>query len=111
MKYSSGPWHIGEHQRIISSGWSIRVPSDGSAIAYVLGEKNPELQANARLIAGAPAVLEAAQKLYDLRNLILSNAGAAGYRCATNGEWVCDPWTQAFKDLGEAITKSVGESK
>lgn len=51
-----GPWAVGPHQRIISSGWSIRI-ADGSAIAYVLGEKNPELQANARLISKVPEML------------------------------------------------------
>ena len=56
--HTPAPWTVGPHQRIISSGWSIRI-SDGSAIAYVLGEKNPELQANARLIAAAPDILKA----------------------------------------------------
>jgi len=62
-KHTPGPWSIGEHQKIISTGWSIRIPSDGSAIAYVLGERNPELQANARLIAAAPDLLAALQEL------------------------------------------------
>lgn len=59
MKHTPGPWTVGAHQKIISRGWSIRIPEDGSAIAYVLGEKNPELHANARLIAAAPELLEA----------------------------------------------------
>ena len=62
-KHTPGPWSIGEHQKIISTGWSIRIPSDGSAIAYVLGERNPELQANARLIAAAPDLLAALKEL------------------------------------------------
>ena len=56
--HTKGPWNIGPHQKIISSGWSIRI-NDDSAIAYVLGEKNPELQANARLIAAAPEMFAA----------------------------------------------------
>lgn len=62
--HTPGLWSIGPHQRIISRGWGIRI-SDDSAIAYVLGEKNPELQANARLIAAAPDILEALQRLID----------------------------------------------
>lgn len=58
------PWTVGPHQRIISGGWSIRI-ADGSAIAYVLGERNPELQANARLIAAAPDLLEALKRIVD----------------------------------------------
>lgn len=58
QQHTPGRWEIGPHQRIISGGWSIRI-SDGSAIAYVLGEKNPELRANARLIRVAPELLEA----------------------------------------------------
>jgi hypothetical protein len=58
--HTPGPWTVGPHQRIISSGWSIRI-NDDSAIAYALGEKNPELQANARLIAAAPDLLQVLQ--------------------------------------------------
>ena len=50
---------FGPHQRIISGGWSIRIKDD-SAIAYVLGEKNPELRANARLVAKAPELFDLA---------------------------------------------------
>lgn len=63
-QHTPGRWEIGPHQRIISGGWSIRI-ADGSAIAYVLGEKNPELQANARLIAAAPELLEALKQIVD----------------------------------------------
>lgn len=59
--HTPGPWTVGPHQRIISSGWSIRI-ADGSAIAYVLGEKNPELQQNARLIRASPNILKALKK-------------------------------------------------
>jgi hypothetical protein len=62
-QHTPGPWNIGPHQRIISCGWSIRIPYDDSAIAYVLGEKNPEMQSNARLIAAAPDLLKALQRL------------------------------------------------
>lgn len=51
-----GPWTVGPHQRIISSGWSIRI-ADGSAIAYVLGEKNQELQQNAKILAASQEML------------------------------------------------------
>lgn len=60
--HTPAPWTVGPHQRIISSGWSIRI-QDGSAIAYVLGDKNPELQQNARLIAAAPLMLRALQRI------------------------------------------------
>lgn len=56
--HTPGPWTVGKHQRIISQGWSIRI-ADDSAIAYVLGDKNPELAANACLIAATPDLLEA----------------------------------------------------
>jgi len=65
--HTPGKWTIGAHQKIISTGWSIRI-SDESAIAYVLGERNPELQANARLIAAAPDLLEALKRLIDAPN-------------------------------------------
>jgi hypothetical protein len=60
---TAGPWTVGPHQQIISQGWSIRI-SDGSAIAYVLGNKNPELQANAHLISAAPAMLQALERIH-----------------------------------------------
>ena len=56
-QHTPGPWRIGPHQQILSQGWSIRI-GDDSAIAYVLGKENPELRANARLIAAAPSLYE-----------------------------------------------------
>ena len=51
-------------------------------------------------------LLEAAEKLYEFRNLILTRAGVAGYRQTETGEWVCDPASQAFNDLGIKIKKA-----
>lgn len=51
-------------------------------------------------------LVEAASKLYEMRNGILTGIGAARHRCVRNADgewttvWVCDPHTQAFKDLG-----------
>lgn len=66
MRHTPGPWHVGPHQKILTCGWSIRIAEDDSAIAYVLGEKNPELRQNASLIAAAPELLESLQGLCDL---------------------------------------------
>ena len=51
-------------------------------------------------------LLVAAEKLYAFRHLILSRAGAAGYRQTEDGLWVCDPASQAFNDLGIKIKKA-----
>ena len=53
-------------------------------------------------------LIKAASKLYEFRNLVLSISGAAGHRCTDTDEWVCDPWTQAFKDLKVALDKIKG---
>ncbi len=55
---TKGPWVVGHQQRIISRGWPILDPEDGTVLAYVLGTSHPELQANARLIAAAPELWE-----------------------------------------------------
>lgn len=55
------------------------------------------------------SLIEAASKLYEMRNVILTGIGAARHRCVRNADgewttvWVCDPYTQAFKDLGKAL--------
>lgn len=51
----------------------------------------------------AEAVLAAAEKVYEHRNLLLTRAGAAGCRQTTSGQWVSDPASQAFKELGVAL--------
>lgn len=51
-------------------------------------------------------LLASAEKLYEFRNLILTRAGVAGYRQTETGEWVCDPASQAFNDLGTKIKKA-----
>lgn len=54
-------------------------------------------------------LLAAAKTLYEWRNTHLTRAGVAGYRQTDSGEWVCDPASQAFKELGEAISKTEAE--
>jgi hypothetical protein len=97
-----GPWSIGPHQRIISSGWSIRI-KDGSAIAYVLGEKNPELQANARLIAAAPELLDALRKAID--------ALAGGLWDYGPGQDEHDQCNQVVDECRAAIAKATGTTQ
>ncbi len=50
-----------------------------------------------------PDIVAALRKLLEFRNLFLAQAGAAGHRLTSSGEWVCDPWTQAFKDAAAAL--------
>lgn len=67
MKHTPGPWTCNcdtkYAQPVISVGWHVRI-ADGSSIAVVLGEKNPELQANAKLITAAPDLLEALESVH-----------------------------------------------
>lgn len=51
-------------------------------------------------------LLKAAEKLYEYRNIILTRAGVAGCRETSNGEWVRDPASQSFMDLGVAIANA-----
>lgn len=53
-------------------------------------------------------LLAALKSLYEYRNVILAKGGAAGHRQTTSGEWVCDPWTEAFKTAGIAIAAVTG---
>jgi hypothetical protein len=48
-------------------------------------------------------IVAALRKLYEFRHLTLARAGAAGHRFTSSAEWVCDPWTQAFKDAGAVL--------
>jgi hypothetical protein len=64
---------------------------------------------NAKIIAASIAMYEALKKLHEYRNIILARSGAAGHRQTATGEWVCDPWTQAFKDAGEALAQAEGK--
>lgn len=53
-----------------------------------------------------PELLEACKRLCEFGNRMLSTMGAAGHRQTDSGEWICDPWTQAFKDARAAIAKA-----
>ena len=59
-QHTTGPWkrRTLQSQPIVSTGWHIE-GEDGASLAIVLGDKSAELQANARLIAAAPDLLEA----------------------------------------------------
>jgi len=93
--HTPGPWKIGQHLPITSIGWSVTIAEDGSAIAYVLGDKNPELRANARLIAAAPDLLEALDDaLHQMKQV-----------CPGCEQWI--DWAQAEA----AIARAKGESK
>ncbi len=61
---------------------------------------------DAPLVAAAPTMRRALRQLYELRRIILARAGAAGHRQTSDGTWICDPWTQAFKDAGEALEQA-----
>lgn len=49
------------------------------------------------------SLMDVAKKLYEFRNILLTRAGVNGYRQTESGEWVCDPASQAFNDLGKSI--------
>jgi len=115
MNHTPGPWVSDtDNRRLVN-----RVVARGSIISHVFAgqrklqtieQYDKETEANANLIAAAPELLEAANKCYEFHRLLLSKIGAAGHRYSdATGEWVCDPWTQAFKDLGKAIAKAKGE--
>ena len=99
LNHTPGPWWIGPHQQIISAGWSIRI-ADGSAIAYVLGEKNPELRANAHLIAKAP-------KLFDFALLISKMTTD----CEMGGDMSGDDATETLSCLIERARTLVTRSE
>ena len=69
MKHTPGPWN-----RIIADGYTVRHPqiySDTGPVANAtwLGDgRLDELNANARLIAAAPELLEALEALLDYEN-------------------------------------------
>lgn len=59
-----------------------------------------------RIAESHKELITALQRLYDLRNIFLTRAGAAGHRYSpSEDKWVCDPWTQAFKDAGIVLWK------
>ena len=64
MTHTAGPWRV---ERI---GWTEVNPleiwaagSQSMTLAQIIGRPSPEIEANARLIAAAPALLEALQEL------------------------------------------------
>lgn len=66
MTHTKGPWTASEHGAYGDyNGNSIVILGDDLRIAVVLGYDNEETQANARLIAAAPELLEAVQALID----------------------------------------------
>ena len=74
-KFTPGPWLIGEDQ-CVDETWSIVTTSGGSIIANV--NDRHDRKANAHLIAAAPDLYEALEKLRSYSDAIA--AGRINYR-------------------------------
>ena len=65
MKHTKGPWKACEHGGYGDyDGNCIVILGDDLRVAIVLGSDNEETNANARLIAAAPDLLEALENLH-----------------------------------------------
>ena len=66
MSHTPGPWTASEHGAYADyNGNSTIILGDDLRIAVVLGSDNEETNANARLIAAAPDLLEALEALLE----------------------------------------------
>ena len=66
MSHTPGPWTASEHGAYTDyKGNNIVILGDDLRIAVVLGPDTDETQANARLIAAAPDLLEALEALLE----------------------------------------------
>jgi hypothetical protein len=76
MTHTSGPWTVIEKcegTQVIVSG-----PEDWVGVALVYGDTDEEAEANARLIAAAPELLDAIELAYDLLNTMTTSEYSRG---------------------------------
>lgn len=100
-KYTKGPWIIKD--RIKTDEFIPVGPKDNVHVALVYSYKfdrielvNQEWQANARLIAAAPSMLEALEYIFSELNLVVGEEESALQDC--------------LKTASEAIRKAKGEA-
>lgn len=62
----------------------------------------------AQLIQDRNDMLEVLQRLYELRNLHMTRANAAGYRETKDRQWVADPISEAYNDAGKILKRIEG---
>ena len=59
-KHTPGPWKVTPSNQ--TSGWGVCIEAPGRIIAKLTGRKKNDKEANARLIAAAPELLEALER-------------------------------------------------
>lgn len=105
-KHTPGPWLVKAGRNIETSNGTFYLTYGKDRYGNPLFRDFVELDHNAQLTAAGPAMHRALRQLYELRHIMLARTGAAGHRQTSDGTWVCDPWTQAFKDAGEALEQA-----
>lgn len=73
----------------------------------VTGLPPEQVEANCSLIAAAPEVLDLLLRLYEGMNLLLAKIGAAAHRQTATGEWVADPYSEMFDEMGQVQRKAL----
>jgi len=111
QQYTKGPWvHYGADRHVMSKDFSM--PSICQAPKGKQG-KNAQWQANARLIAAAPELLEALEKALEMLEELKIESGRGvdwGEEDAFRmGEWFEHDEIAAMKIAGAAIAKAKGE--
>jgi hypothetical protein len=96
-KHTKGPWHVFKDSSIYSKH------ADYTLAEIVAGMTDGECDANARLIAAAPELLEALRELHTIVN-----------RAIHDGDWIvdgaCDP-DACMMRAEDLIAKATGEQK
>lgn len=102
VKHTPGPWKA---HRTVSGDYQIRFGGKGGWLAEVFDDDEPvegRTEADARLIAAAPEMLEALQELF-LSYKSLADSGDAG-------TWRIEDFPEGKKALA-AIAKATGAEK
>jgi hypothetical protein len=101
-KHTPGPWKVGSR----SNGEFYKrniAGADGYHVALTSSREDAEVEANARLIAAAPELLEALRELQTIVNLAIAD-----------GDWIvdgaCDP-DACMMRAEDLIAKATGEQK
>ena len=105
--HAPGPWHRNvppaTKYNTIFAGRNTHV-----CHMTVTGLPPEQVEANCSLIAAAPEMLDLLLRLYERRNLLLANIGAAGHRQTSTGEWVADPYSEMFDEMEKVLRKALG---